>query len=89
MALGARQRDAVALIVRRALTPVAIGAVGGLAIASAGSRVLVSQLWGVNPLDPASFIATAVFLLSAAGVAAWLPARRAARVDPITVLRTE
>jgi ABC-type antimicrobial peptide transport system permease subunit len=89
MALGARRADAVALIVRRALTPVAIGAVAGLAIASLGSRVLVSQLYGVSPLDPAAFITTAVFLLSAAAVAAWLPARRAARVDPVTVLRND
>ena len=89
MALGARQADAVALIVRRALTPVAIGAVAGLAIASLGSRVLVSQLYGVSPLDPAAFSAAAVFLLSAAAAAAWLPARRAARVDPVTVLRNE
>ena len=89
MALGARRADAVVLILRRALTPVAIGAVAGLAIASLGSRVLVSQLYGVSPLDPAAFIATAVFLLSAAALAAWLPARRAARVDPVTVLRNE
>jgi ABC-type antimicrobial peptide transport system permease subunit len=87
MALGARRADVVTLIVRRALTPVAIGAVAGLAIASAGSRVLVSQLYGVSPLDPASFAATALVLVSAAAAAAWLPARRAARVDPITVLR--
>jgi putative ABC transport system permease protein len=89
MALGARRADAVALIVRRALTPVAVGAVAGMAIASLGSRVLVSQLYGVSPLDPAAFMATAVFLLSAATAAAWLPARRAARVDPVTVLRSE
>ena len=89
MALGARRADAVALIVRRALTPVAIGAIAGLAIASLGSRVLAAQLYGVSPLDPAAFIATAVFLVSAAAAAAWLPARRAARVDPIAVLRNE
>ena len=89
MALGARRADAVALIVRYALTPVAIGAIAGLAIAALGSRVLVSQLYGVSPLDPASFAGAAAFLLSAAAAAAWLPARRAARVDPIAVLRNE
>jgi predicted permease len=89
MALGARRSDAVALIVRRALAPVAIGAVAGLAIAAATSRLLVSQLYGVSPLDPAAFTATAAFLLAAAAAAAWLPARRAAAVDPITVLRNE
>ncbi|HEX7779288.1 MAG TPA: FtsX-like permease family protein [Vicinamibacterales bacterium] len=89
MALGAQRRNAVALIVRRALGPVAIGAVAGLTIASLGSRVLLSQLYGVSPLDPLSLTAAAVFLVLAAAAAAWLPARRAARVDPITVLRSE
>jgi predicted permease len=89
MALGARQSDAVSLIVRLALTPVAIGAVAGLAIASLGSRVLVRQLYGLSPLDPVAFTGTAIFLLMAATTAAWLPARRAARVDPIAALRHE
>jgi hypothetical protein len=89
MALGARQLDAVSLIVRLALTPVVIGGMAGLGIAALGSRVLVRQLYGLSPLDPLSFTGTAVFLLLAAAVAAWLPARRAARVDPVTALRHE
>ena len=78
IALGARRADAVGLIVRLALAPVAIGAIAGLAIASLGSRVLVRQLYGISPLDPVSFTGTAVFLMLAAAAAAWLPARRAA-----------
>ena len=74
MALGARRADAVRLIVRLALTPVAIGAVAGTALAALGSRVLVRQLYGVSPLDPVSFTGTASFLMLAATVAAWLPA---------------
>jgi hypothetical protein len=89
MALGARRSDAVALIVRLALTPVAIGAVAGLALAAFGSRILVRQLYGLSPLDPVSFTGAAAFLLVAAAAAAWLPARRAARVDPVTALRHE
>jgi predicted lysophospholipase L1 biosynthesis ABC-type transport system permease subunit len=89
MALGARRSDAVALIVRLALTPVAIGAVAGLGLAAFGSRILVQQLYGLSPLDPVAFTGTAVFLLAAAAAAAWLPARRAARVDPVTALRHE
>jgi ABC-type antimicrobial peptide transport system permease subunit len=89
MALGARRFDAVALIVRLALTPVAIGAIAGLAVASLGSRVLVRQLYGVSPLDPVAFTGTAVFLIFAAAAAAWLPARRAATVDPVQALRSE
>jgi ABC-type antimicrobial peptide transport system permease subunit len=89
MALGARRLDAVALIVRLALTPVVIGAIAGLAAASLGSRVLVRQLYGVSPLDPVSFIGTAAFLILAAAAAAWLPARRAATIDPVQALRSE
>jgi putative ABC transport system permease protein len=89
MALGAQQADAVALIVRLALTPVAMGAFVGLGVAARGSRVLISQLYGVSPLDPMSFTVTAAFLVASAAAAAWLPARRAARVDPVTVLRNE
>ena len=89
MALGAQHADAVALIVRLALTPVAIGAFTGLGVAALGSRVLVRQLYGVSPLDPMAFTATATFLVLCAAAAAWLPARRAARVDPVTVLRNE
>jgi ABC-type antimicrobial peptide transport system permease subunit len=89
MALGAQRLDAVALIVRRALAPVVIGGMAGLGIAALGSRVLVGQLYGVSPLDPVSFTGAAVLLLLAAAAAAWLPARRAARVDPVTALRHE
>ena len=76
-------------IVRLALAPVAIGAIAGATIASLASRVLVRQLYGISPLDPLSFTGTAVFLTVAAAGAAWLPARRAARVDPILALRSE
>jgi ABC-type antimicrobial peptide transport system permease subunit len=89
MALGARHTDAIALIVRMALTPVAIGVIAGLAVASFGSRVLVTQLYGVSPLDPLAFAGTASGLAAAALLAAWLPARRAAGVDPIQSLRSE
>jgi ABC-type antimicrobial peptide transport system permease subunit len=89
MALGARRSDAVALIIRLALTPVAVGAIAGLTIALFGSRVLTRQLYGVHPLDPMSFGGTAAFLLLTAAAAAWLPARRAATVDPVQALRRE
>ena len=89
MALGARRSDAVALIVRLALTPVAIGAVAGLGLAAFGSRILVRQLYGLSPLDPVSFTGAAAFLLVAAAAASWLPARHAARIEPVTALRHE
>jgi putative ABC transport system permease protein len=87
--VGARRTHAVALIVRLALTPVAIGVIVGLAFASFGSRVLVTQLYGVSPLDPLAFAGTAGCLALTALLAAWLPARRAAGVDPIQSLRSE
>lgn len=89
IALGARRADAVGLIVRLALAPVAIGAIAGLAVASLASRILVRQLYGISPLDPVSFAGTAVFLMLAGTAAAWLPARRAAGVDPVQALRSE
>jgi putative ABC transport system permease protein len=59
--------------------------VGALAL----TRVLRSQLYGVSPTDPPTFAAVAALLLAAATLASYLPARRAARVDPVIALRTE
>ena len=89
MAIGARRGDAVSLIVRVALTPVGIGAMAGIVVAALASRILVRQLYGVSPLDPLSFAGTAGFLMLAAAAAAWLPARRAANIDPVMALRSE
>jgi predicted permease len=89
IAIGARRSDAVALIVRVALTPVGIGAIAGIVVGALASRTLVRQLYGVSPLDPLSFAGTAVFLMLAAAAAAWLPARRAANIDPVIALRSE
>jgi ABC-type lipoprotein release transport system permease subunit len=59
----------------------------GLAIALAAARLLESLLFGVDPIDPASFTAVAVLLLAVSTAAAWRPLRRAARLDPAAVLR--
>jgi predicted permease len=89
MALGAGRRSAVTFVVRRVLRPVVVGLIAGLGIAVAAVRVLGSILYGVSPFDPLAFTA-ALGLLSAAAVgAAWLPARRAATVDPMLALRSE
>jgi ABC-type antimicrobial peptide transport system permease subunit len=61
----------------------------GLAAALAGGRVLAAQLYGVRPVDPATFAGVALLLLAVALLAAWGPARRAARTDPARILRAD
>src|SRR5262249_22888184 len=87
MSLGARDRDLVGLMLRPALPPVAAGVVLGLAGALAAARGLSSLLFHVRPMDPAIFAGVAGLLVAVAALACWLPARRAARVDPMSALR--
>jgi predicted permease len=89
IALGAAMRDVVALVLKRQLRPVAIGAVVGLAAALAVSRVLSSVLFGVSPTDGVALFAALVVVGGVAVLAGILPARRASRVDPNVVLHYE
>jgi putative ABC transport system permease protein len=66
-----------------------IGLTLGLAVALWLNRVLTHLLFGIGPTDPVTFTAVAVVLLAAALAACWLPARKAARVDPLVALRCE
>ncbi len=86
-ALGARPSDIVRMVVRQALWMTAVGLAVGLALAAAFVRVLSGFLYGVGPYDLISFVVVAALLASVAGLAAFAPARRAAHVDPIKVLR--
>jgi putative ABC transport system permease protein len=89
LALGAQPGQVERLVVRGALGLTAAGLVLGAAGAYAFSRLLSSLLYGVTPRDPVSYV-TAVFTLGiVATAAAWIPARRAAAVDPATALRTD
>ena len=89
MALGAQRRNIIALVVRQGAALVAVGAVAGLLGAAAVSRILESFLFGVTPYDHLTFVGAPVSLAAVALVACWLPARRAARVDPMETLRAE
>jgi ABC-type antimicrobial peptide transport system permease subunit len=89
MALGARASDVLGMVLREGSLVAGIGVALGIAGALAASRLLAGFLFGVTPNDPGVFIAVpAVLGLVALGACA-LPARRAARVDPVTALRSE
>jgi predicted permease len=87
MAVGAAPSSVQSLIVRQGLHLTAIGGAVGLAAALAVSKFAASLLYGVHPRDAATFSAVPAFLAAVALLATWLPARRAARVDPLTALR--
>jgi putative ABC transport system permease protein len=89
MALGATGRNVVTGVLRRIAPPVAAGIVGGSVAAVAAGRALRSVLYGVAAGDPATYLAVSVLLAAVAAAAAWLPARRAARIDPMRALREE
>ena len=89
IALGAPQGNILSLILRRALLLVAVGLTIGGALAWFAVKFASSYIYGVEAHDGLTFTAVAVVLAAAAFVAAWLPARRAASVDPILALRSE
>jgi len=87
MALGARATTVGADVVREGLRVAGPGALVGVAVAGATTRLLAGMLYGVTPLDPLTFVAVPLLMLAAAVAAVWIPARRAARVDPMESLR--
>jgi predicted permease len=89
MALGARPAGVISMVVRRSLLLAGLGIAAGIAIALGASRLASSLLYGIAPHDPVSYVAAATLLLLAAVAAGWIPAVRAARVDPVTALRSE
>jgi ABC-type antimicrobial peptide transport system permease subunit len=86
-ALGAGRVEVIGLIGRRALALVGSGLVCGVAAALLLTRLIASQLWGVTPTDPATFIGVSLLLVGVALVACIAPARRALAVDPTIALR--
>ncbi|MFW6080050.1 MAG: FtsX-like permease family protein, partial [Gemmatimonadota bacterium] len=89
MALGARVGDVLSLVTRQGMTVAGIGLLLGLGGALAAGRLLEALLFDIESTDPVSLGAAALLLAIVAGAAAWLPARRAARVQPMEVLRDE
>jgi ABC-type antimicrobial peptide transport system permease subunit len=89
VALGARPADVRRLFLRQGAILVAAGVVLGLLGAAAATRGLAALLFGVSPRDPATFAVLTLLLSGVALTACWLPARRAARVDPVGTLRAE
>ena len=89
LALGAARREVRRIFVRYALVLAGIGVALGLGAAAALTRLMASQLFGVNPLDPPTLAAVALLLAAAAGLAAYLPAHRASALDPAVVLKGE
>jgi len=89
VALGAQQGDVSRLLVRHALLLTTIGVVLGLGVSLAATHLMGALLFGVSAMDPLTYVAVAVGLAAVALVASYLPARRAARVDPVVALRAE
>jgi putative ABC transport system permease protein len=89
VALGAGRRDILRLVLGQGMTVAVAGIAAGSALAFALTRYLGSLLFEIKPNDPLTFIAVAVALVAAALLAAYLPARRASRLDPVTAMRHE
>jgi ABC-type antimicrobial peptide transport system permease subunit len=89
LALGATRREIVALVVRQGMTLTAFGLVLGLGGAAVATRGLVTLVFGISRLDPMTYAGVVSLLVAASAIACWLPAVRAARVDPAVTLRAE
>ncbi|PYT45484.1 MAG: hypothetical protein DMG47_08135 [Acidobacteria bacterium] len=89
MALGAEGSDVQGMVIRMGLRLVGIGVAIGLIVSLAIGRVIATQLWGVSAYDPWTLVCVPALLLITGIVACWLPARRAASVDPLVALRYE
>ena len=89
MALGAQKRDVLKLVVGHGMRLALIGLLAGVAGALALTQLMANLLYQVKPADPMTFAVVCALLAGVVFLACWLPARRAAKVDPMTALRSE
>ena len=89
VALGASAKRTLYLVAGQGLTVVVVGLLVGLAASLAVGRLVSSLLYGVNSIDPLTFVTVPIVLVAVASLAILVPARRAARVDPMVALRYE
>jgi predicted permease len=89
IALGAEAADVLRTVMRESVMLAGLGIAAGLALSIGLTRALESMLFGVNPLDPYVFAAVSAFFVAVVAIAAYLPARRATRVDPMIALRID
>ena len=87
MALGADAHTVIRLVVRRVALLVSLGVAIGAGLSFYAAKFVSALVFGLEPRDPFTFIGAAVVLAAVGGLAAWLPAQRASRIDPIEVLR--
>ena len=88
-ALGAEQGTLVAMILRETSWLLVVGVIAGCALSAATIQLITSRLYGLSASDPVTFASAIVGLLIVATLAAWLPAYRASRIDPLAALRYE
>jgi len=89
MALGATHGNIIGMVLREGLVPTMVGLMVGLLLGLGVAKVSASMLYGVSPVDPVSIVATVALLGAASLLAGYIPARRAAKIDPMEVLRCE
>jgi macrolide transport system ATP-binding/permease protein len=89
MALGAESSRVLALIVREGMTVILLGIIGGLSLATGAARFLQHLLYGSRAVDVSTYVAAALVVAGGGVLASWIPARRAASVDPVAALKEE